>query len=507
MTKALTVIPAPIPPPPPPPKSPKVDNRTAMAALRAEALTRLSEVDTLYTDASRLTEIIIDGDNITKEPMTRQRITYLMQEHLDWEHKYVVMTAHNIMQHRHFRDRFRPLKDIYRDIVFRPDFSLVTGYDHVTESYCHRRRSLASHQFNGNATHKDAVAAYEKICYLFEDFPFVMPDEDKASLVAFMLTVLCRSALNCLIPVLAIDANRPSAGKTLLSQIMYRVLFGSELSVLAEPHSKGEWEKRIAGLLKSPEKIACIDNIKGFFNSEHFASAVTARVIKIRVLGATPLYDMENNLAFILNANDLKLDSDISQRVYWTKLHDTRADTRDQNKFQVWEDHGMSLQDYIEVEDNRVEYLDALMTMILAWRNAGRPERNITTLAKYGTWERKVGGMMEFSGAASFLASHEQRATAADYDLSVVLQFIERVMTKYGAAACETGVAVGDIAAQMVKGQPWHGTIPEVTGADSTGIGVSLGRWLAHKHGRPFGLYRLITKRTPRSNVLIIQKR
>ena len=167
------------------------------------------------------------------------------------------------------------------------------------------------------------------------------------NVVAFMLTLVCRSALDTLVPVLAVDANGQSVGKTLLSKAICRIAFGYELSPFNVPSTKREWEIKMDALTMSSEKIACLDNINGRFSNDNFASLVTSKVRKVRALGRSILFDVRNELAFILNGNNIRVDTDTAKRVIWVNMWHPDPTSRDQNEFGIWKDHHTDLESYL----------------------------------------------------------------------------------------------------------------------------------------------------------------
>jgi hypothetical protein len=476
-------------------------SRKAVAALSEER-------EMLFVQGNRLVDVDFGDGKITVERVNRQRLIYHMRRCLDWDNKQLGIVASDLMQHKSFKT-FRRLEGTYTAPTFRSDFTLIRpGYDESTGSLYMPPADLKDHRFNFKATQDDARNAYERLLYPFSDFPF-KSDADKINVVAFLLTLVCRTALDMVIPVLAVDANGQSVGKTLLSKAICRIAFGYELSPFNVPSTKREWEIKMDALTMSSEKIACLDNINGRFSNDNFASLVTSKLRKVRALGRSTLYDVKNELAFVLNGNNIRLDTDTAQRIIWVNMWHPDPTSRDQNKFTIWNDHRTDLESYLAA--NRVQYLDAVVTMILAWRNAGMPERHTVILNKYGDWERKIGGMLEFAGVEGFLANHAEKTEDADDEKQEIIRFLEAVggrfrkpgwASGYNNVVCEAPMI--EVAALMVPDGEWAGILSAVNGTTKQQIVVSLGKFIADHEKKPFGGYFMQKRKTNKGMALIV---
>ena len=474
-------------------------SRQAIAALS-------SEREMLFVQGNRLVDVEFTDGKITVDKVSRQRLLYHMRRCLDWDQKQLNLVASDLMQHKKLGD-FRRLEGTYTAPTFRPDFTLIPpGYDEGTGSLYVPPADLKDHRFNLKATQADARNAYERLLYPFSDFPF-KSEADKINVVAFLLTLVCRTALDVVIPVLAVDANGQSVGKTLLSKAICHIAFGYELSPFNVPSSKHEWEIRMDALTMSSEKIACLDNVNGRFSNDNFASLVTSRMRKVRALGKSTLYDVRNELAFILNGNNIRLDTDTAQRVIWVNMWHPDPTSRNQNEFTIWRDHHTDLESYLAA--NRVQYLDSVVTLILAWRNAGMPERQTVILNKYGDWERRIGGMLEFAGVDGFLANHAEKTEGADEEKQEVVRFLEAVRERFPTPGWAGGsgiveAPISEIAGLMVPDGEWAGMLTAVNGFTKDRIAISLGKFVADHEGKPFGKYVMKKHKTNKGMALMV---
>ena len=149
------------------------------------------------------------------------------------------------------------------------------------------------------------------------------------------------------------------------------------------------------------------------------------------------------------------------------------------------------------------------MTMILAWRNAGMPERQTVILDKYGDWERRIGGMLEFAGAEGFLANHAEKTEGADEEKQEIIRFLEAVHGRFRSPgwAGQSGLIeapIIEIAALMVPDGEWAGILSAVNGITERQIAVSLGKFVVDHEGKPFGKYVMKKRKTNKGMTLMV---
>ena len=73
----------------------------------------------------------------------------------------------------------------------------------------------------------------------------------------------------------------------LLADVVHAIATGRPASATAEVGEGEEWRKRIFAALLDGPRFVLIDNINGFLDSGALASALTARMVKDRILGTS----------------------------------------------------------------------------------------------------------------------------------------------------------------------------------------------------------------------------
>ena len=297
--------------------------------------------------------------------------------------------------------------------TFRQDFSLINvpGYDAKSGLYYSPDPSLQTFTFRTNASKAQAQESLDLIFELLTDFPFRNQSERYVYLAA-LLTLFLRSAIPGVVPCLAIDGNGQSVGKGLLSSILSLTAYGQDAATTSAPKSREEWASKLDSILLNGTPFQVIDNIVGHFSSDDFASVLTSTRRNIRIKGPSKVVDVPVNTVWVLNGNDLSVDSDLAQRLIMCHLQHEDAASRKQEIFHIQQKYGCSIE--VLLNQDRAKYMQACLDLICAWVNDGAPRRKKLVLAKYGQWESIIGGIIDWIAPhAKFLADHQQNTLAA----------------------------------------------------------------------------------------------
>jgi hypothetical protein len=478
--------------------------RSPVEVLAEDALQVLHDKsDRIFYQDGKLVDVRVFADgNITNQPMTKTLLVTHLRRYRDWSDKRLGDAASHILHHVDLQS-FRNLTGIHTMPVLRPDFTLVPkGYDQKTGVLYVPSDRIASHEFKLSPTLDEAKKAYKTLLYPFTDFP-IAAEPDRVNAIAFILTLISRTAFDSLCPVLAIDAGGQSSGKTLLGETFSLIFSGKRLSWVQVDKGLAEVEKGIKAALLNHEQLIGVDNIVGLFKSPMFAGLVTGHDTKIRRFGTLDRYSGTKNPNFILNGNNLKFDTDIRKRVFWVKMWHENPASRDKTKFRVQQDHGMELDKFLL--ENWIEYFDAAMTIIQAWRTAGLPRRKpVSSLDKYGEWEGVIGGMLEFVGVKNFLANHDERSLAADEEQQELIRFMDLVVERYPHATTpHLGVPIESLANDLMN--EWKGVLSNVSGNSAESMRISLGKFLGTKFGLNIAGRRMNQKRKAKSRNIVIR--
>src|SRR5690606_19166136 len=109
---------------------------------------------------------------------------------------------------------------------------------------------------------------------------------DRAALLAFLLTLLARRAIDGPVPLFLIRATCPGSGKTLGVDVVSYVALGVPAARMAQGQGYSEeQEKRPLALGREGVELALLDNVERALGSDVLAAALTARTWRGRVLG------------------------------------------------------------------------------------------------------------------------------------------------------------------------------------------------------------------------------
>jgi hypothetical protein len=405
------------------------------AAIEIMAEKALDELEArnelLFQRDGRLVEVKEpEGGAIEERPITKALlISHLRRCGLPYSDKELGHTAIHILHHSDLAG-LRNLTSVHTSPVLRPDFSLVPeGYDEATGILYVPNATVREHHFNTDATVSQAKKAYALLRYPFADFPFV-DEADRLSVIAFVLTLVARTAMDYLVPVLAVDANGQGAGKSLVVRAIHWIVAGKEPKMIAFERNIAEVDKGIKASLVHGAKIIVVDNIVGHFRSSVLASLVTSKEPSIRMLGSFNQPQILHRADYSLNGNNLEFDADLSKRVIWSKMWHPDLGSRKNTDYQVWKDYGTDLVSHLATD--WLTYMDAAMTVIQGWRNAGTPKQKARSpLDKYRTWECNIGGMLQFVGAEGFLSKHQERMTEANEELQEIIRFMDNIEKRF----------------------------------------------------------------------------
>lgn len=451
-----------------------------------------AESQTLYRQNGKLVDVEFVKGAVVVEKVSKPRLAVRIREHFDMSEKNIGQVASHVLHSPDHVGKFRPLGNTFSSPTFRSDFTLIPpGYDELTHSLYIPPRGFSEYMPNLDATTEDARDAFKKLLYPFHDFPLAT-EADRTNALAFLLTLVCHTAIDAYIPTLLLSASAmgQSSGKGLLTTTLSYIATGHDAKTQSYSANKNEFSSHLQANLLRGESFIVIDNITGRFSSDEFASIVTSKSRLVRIKGTSNVVDTESKAVYLLNGNDVKLSRDTSERVIFCDLWHPDPKNRDRNEFQVMKDHGVTLDRYIE--RNWLEYYDACMTVIQAWRNAGMPKRKESVLAKYQVWEGIIGGMLELVGANEFLTNQFRKQDEADEETAEIVKFLEWLVGRFPDITGYQGELMGTIAKAH---EEWSALLPVVSGRGSDEIAVSLGKWVAAHKGLHFGNWSIETKR------------
>jgi hypothetical protein len=211
----------------------------------------------------------------------------------------------------------------------------------------------------------------------FASFPLV-DHLARGGLLAALLTAVVRPAL-ATAPAFAMDAPVQGSGRTLLASCISALATGQTPEIWPHTASREDKEirKRLFAALRGGTTALIWDNITGVFDSAALAAAITAPVLRDRVLGRSESLSIPNRALLLLTGNNLCPVGDLPRRIITIRI-DPGTDAPFARQFDL---------DPLEyVLDHRTELARAALLLICGRLSSGAA-RTKGRIASFEAWD------------------------------------------------------------------------------------------------------------------------
>lgn len=352
-------------------------------------------------------------------------------------------------------------------------------------------------------TRADAEAALARFLALLVEFPFV-PDEvpenwepkwdegrnksrNRSVVVSAWLTGLVRRDMDAA-PLHAFDAVTPSSGKGYLVRVISTILTGRRAAAMPWVRNEEEQRKRLLSVLMEGDPIVLLDNATTPIGGTTLNIALTEPILRDRVLGKSATRSALTNCLMLATGNALEFENDTTRRVARCQM-DPRQERPQDRQFE-----GDPLAD---AQRARAELVVGGLTILLAYINAGRPEKgNVKHVGSYEDWTL-IREAIVWLGQPD--PADTMKAISAD---DPVANEVRQVMAEwdacYGSRATKLSEAVKNAraAGDKVTGHDghdrrlWEAMQAATHGQDPNE--VRMGRWFKKHENRIFGGRRFV---------------
>jgi hypothetical protein len=289
-------------------------------------------------------------------------------------------------------------------------------------------------------------------------------DSDVVNAVAMLLTGLL---INHFIihphPVAIVDGNSPGVGKTLLVQMVGRLMDGQEPPRIPLGRDD-ELEKKLGALIRDPRvTIVFLDNARRPIESMILEQNALSPLLCFRRLGASDYLKRRNGLLWFITMNSSAGTTDLLRRSITIRLfHEGDPKRRD------FRGDPLTF-----VSEHRLELLGELAGMVLKWVEGGRVASDHRH--RCDRWAATIGGILAANGLGEFfLQNAEEAELEMDAGLLDLTTMAERVLEQGpGELRANAGDAAGD------KGKPaafWHERVVMNTGVLRESLGSTTQR-------------------------------
>jgi hypothetical protein len=309
-------------------------------------------------------------------------------------------------------DRLPEVEGVVRSPFLRADGSVCAdvGYDMRSGNYLASTIHTNVPDMPSTADMRNAVALIDDMIH---DFP-LKSQADRAHVFALLLTPLVRHLVP-LTPLFIMDGNGPGVGKNLLAESCMYVATGDWVQTDPLPTDSEEQRKQITALMSTGRSVALFDEAH-IITGTSLARLITSTTWGDRLLGYSKQVSYPNRITVVALGNNVEVQGDMPRRSILVRLESQLARPYDRQDFR----HG-NLRDW--VEEHRPELVGALLTLLVAWHQAGRP-KGAARLGSFDAWAEIVGGALTHAGVQGFMSNvgeMRQRGAGDEQDMSAHL--------------------------------------------------------------------------------------
>lgn len=255
-----------------------------------------------------------------------------------------------------------------------------------------------------NPTRADARAAVELFEDLLSDFNFLEPADFSTWLAAVLSPLVKSATANAPAPLFCVSAASPGAGKTLLTDLIAKIVTGGNAEVRPyNPKDPGEWGKRLTAFVKAASSVSVFDNANGPIGDEGLDRLITSSTWSDRILGASDAPPLPNVTTWLATGNNIEPVGDTVRRSAVIRI-DVNVERPHERTDFVRKDLGAY------VLEHRAEFLSAALTILRAYQCAKRPAQNLASWGSFGVWSELVRGALVWVGLADPWLTNRRQA-------------------------------------------------------------------------------------------------
>ena len=351
-------------------------------------------------------------------------------------------------------------------LITAPGYDAESGVFYAAESGC-------LPQINSAATKQDALDALKWIEEeILVDFPFA-DAASKAAAISIAILPFVRQLIHGQTPLYLLEKPAAGTGATTLGLALCYPFMGKEIPVTTWTSSEEERRKQITAHLASGGGPIFYDNMSGYINSDILASALTIQNWSDRLLSSSKQAEFPINSTWLATGNNPEFHTQILRRIASIRLVSLMEDPSQRTNWR----HADLLH---WISTHRKEYVEKILTIVMAWLNEGMPEFQGKPLASYVSWSSVMGGILQFVEVPGFLENIDLKKAAMDNETQVIREFIQAWWEEYEGAPKSPTDIFADFSAMEVTGN-WDAPTRQ-------GQVTKVGRWMAHLNDRVFDI-------------------
>lgn len=281
---------------------------------------------------------------------------------------------------KHGSRGFARLVGVVTAPTLRPDGSILDKPGHDADSGLFYWSDLTRQPvISASVSPPEALLALRTLWHPVRMFPLV-GDVARGVALHGLLTAAIRASLPTA-PGIGFDAPAAGSGKTLLARCIGILATGSDPAILPPADTDEETRKRLFAALREGQRVILWDNVREPLGNAALDSFLTAATFADRILGSSETASLPNRAMFIATGNNLRLSSDTCRRVLLARI-DAETETPYTRDF--------SFDPATEINEHRIRYVTAALSIIRAYITAGRPKVAKGRTASFEMWDDLV---------------------------------------------------------------------------------------------------------------------
>ncbi len=288
----------------------------------------------------------------------------------------------------------RPLAGVIESPILRGDGTVLAtpGYDGTTGLILEPTGTI--HPIPEVPSRQDALAARDALLDVVVDFPFGS-EAHRSAWLASVLVFFARQAISGRVPMTLFEAPAAGTGKTLLADTIGMICLGRELAKMANTTDDAEMRKRLLAIALAGDSLVLLDNVRGGFGTPSLDMALTAGVIRDRILGLSEERTVPLDSIFMASGNNVELLGDTRRRVLHCRIDSGEERPEERQGFR----HSPLLP-WIQAERPRL--VAAALTILRAFHVAGRPQiGKVRPWGSFEEWQALVCGAIRWLDLAA----------------------------------------------------------------------------------------------------------
>ena len=454
-------------PPTPPVEQRKIELGTDLHRVVDEASAALATHPDVYQRDGELVRVIVSEEPDARArntqgtpkirpvtlPTLREMLTRVAQfvrwdaRQKDWVPAHPTDAVVGAVLARASWPALRALVGITETATLRHDGSVLSepGYDAATGLL--HLPSVEPPAVADAPSQQEAMNALARLLEPFADFPFAS-DAGRYAVVAAVLTMVARYAIDGAVPMIVMDASTRGSGKSLLMDAVAMITTGRGAPRATYPPNEDELEKTLASFALFGARLIGLDNIAGTLGSAPLDKVLTAEDrVALRVLGRSEIREMRWRAIILASGNNIVLGGDTARRSLVARLEPNVERPEERTGFRH-----PDLLGHLRAQRGAL-IADALTVLrgYLVARQAGAAESG-ETWGSFASWSRLIPAAIVWAGGVSPLGARAVTLGSSEPEADAL-----RTLLAMLPAVSPTGTSARDLVALLWPPADRHG--------------------------------------------------